>query len=97
MAILIGGIIAAVIGAVWLVLWWCPFLELLAGIVPVVLILGGAMAVYFGIDEIRFPPPQAPPAPEPKETAAARPEAPEQTPPAPVAEGDQGEGPDRAP
>ena len=74
MAILIGGIVAVVIGAVWAAIWWCSLLELLVALIPPVLILGGAIAIYFGIDEIRYPAPQAPPAYTPKEETQPLPE-----------------------
>jgi hypothetical protein len=50
---LVGGIVATVIGAVLLVVWWKFFVWLLAGAVPAILILGGALAIYIGIDELR--------------------------------------------
>lgn len=50
---LVGGIVATVIGAVLLVVWWKFFLWLLAGAVPAILILGGALAIYIGIDELK--------------------------------------------
>jgi len=52
MKVLIGGIIAAVLGLIGLVIWWEPFIELLQGGIPVVLLLGGALAVYVGFDEM---------------------------------------------
>ncbi|MGQ9656087.1 MAG: hypothetical protein ACUVXD_18690, partial [Thermodesulfobacteriota bacterium] len=50
---LVGGIVATVIGAVLLVVWWKFFVWLLAGAVPAILILGGALAIYIGIDELK--------------------------------------------
>lgn len=53
MAALVGGIVATILGAVLLVVWWKHFLVLLAGGIPLVLILGGALAIYIGVDEIK--------------------------------------------
>jgi hypothetical protein len=67
MAILIGGILAVIVGAVWSVVWCSHLFTLLAAVVPPFLIVGGAIAIYFGIDEIRYPPPKMPGPYEPKE------------------------------
>ncbi|MCK9273776.1 MAG: hypothetical protein M0P57_01680 [Syntrophales bacterium] len=53
MQVMIGGIIAAVIGLIGLIIWWKPFLIILAGGVPIALLLGGALAIYVGYDELR--------------------------------------------
>jgi hypothetical protein len=53
MAALVGGIVATILGVVLLVVWWSYFIQLLAGAVPLVLVLGGALAIYIGIDEIK--------------------------------------------
>jgi phosphate/sulfate permease len=53
MKTLIGGAIAAALGLVGLVIWWGQFLMVLAGIVPVILLLGGALAIYLGFDELK--------------------------------------------
>ncbi|TFG93299.1 MAG: hypothetical protein E4H15_01665 [Syntrophobacterales bacterium] len=53
MKVLIGGAIAAVLGLVGLVIWWEPFLTLLAGGIPIALLLGGALAIYVGLDEMK--------------------------------------------
>jgi len=93
MVILIGGIVAVIIGAVWAVIWWCPMLEFLAAVIPPVLILGGAIAIYFGVDEIRYPPPQVPPAYEPKEPTPPTPEPSKESATAGPAEGEKEQGP----
>jgi len=51
--ILIGGAVAAVIGLIGLSVWWKPFLQLLAGAIPVALLLGGGLALYLGFDELK--------------------------------------------
>ncbi len=52
MKVLIGGVVAAVLGLLGLVIWWEPFLALLAGGIPIALLLGGALAIYVGFDEM---------------------------------------------
>ena len=53
MKTLIGGAIFAALGLIGLVIWWGQFLMVLAGIVPAMLLLGGALAIYLGFDELR--------------------------------------------
>jgi hypothetical protein len=53
MKTLIGGAVAAALGLVGLVVWWGQFLMVLAGIIPAMLLLGGALAIYLGFDELK--------------------------------------------
>ena len=53
MAALVGGIVATIVGIVLIVVWWGSFLVILKGGIPIVLVLGGALAIYIGVDEIR--------------------------------------------
>ncbi|MDD5476013.1 MAG: hypothetical protein PHU03_05820 [Syntrophales bacterium] len=53
MQVLIGGIVAAVVGFLGVIVWWKQFLILLAGGIPIALLLGGALAIYVGYDEVR--------------------------------------------
>ena len=53
MKTLIGGVIAAALGLIGLVVWWGQFLMVLAGIIPAMLLLGGALAIYLGFDELK--------------------------------------------
>ncbi len=53
MSLLIGGVIATVLGLVSLIFCWTEFINLLKGTLPISLFLGGALAVYVGIDEIQ--------------------------------------------
>lgn len=53
MSLLIGGAVSAIIGLLGLILWWVDFLVILKGGVPIILILGGILAVYIGLDEIQ--------------------------------------------
>jgi hypothetical protein len=53
MKILLGGIVALIIGFVGLAFWWFEFLRVLKGVVPIIFVLGGALAVYLGIEDIK--------------------------------------------
>jgi hypothetical protein len=53
MSLLIGGVIIAVLGLISLIFWWADFMIILRGAFPISLLLGGALAVYVGIDEIQ--------------------------------------------
>jgi hypothetical protein len=53
MSLLTGGAIAAVIGLISLIFWWGDFIDLLQGALPIFLLLGGALAIYVGFDEIQ--------------------------------------------
>jgi phosphate/sulfate permease len=53
MKTLIGGAIAAALGLIGLVVWWSQFLDVLAGILPAMLLLGGGLAIYLGFDELK--------------------------------------------
>jgi uncharacterized membrane protein len=53
MTALLGGIGALIVGFILLVVWWSAFIEILKGAIPVIFILGGALAIYIGIDEIK--------------------------------------------
>jgi hypothetical protein len=53
MKTLIGGAIAALLGLIGLAIWWQPFLQLLTGTIPVGLLLGGSLALYLGLDELK--------------------------------------------
>jgi hypothetical protein len=48
-----GGLAALVLGIIGIIIWWGPFLQLLTGAVPIILILGGALAAYLGFEEIK--------------------------------------------
>jgi hypothetical protein len=53
MSLLIGGIIFSVLGLISLIFWWGDFMIIIRGAFPISLLLGGALAVYVGIDELQ--------------------------------------------
>ena len=53
MTALVGGLVAVALGLIGLGLWWREFLILIAGALPLLLLLGGALAVYLGFEETK--------------------------------------------
>ena len=53
MTALIGGLIALILGFIGISIWWGYFLKALAAGIPIILILGGALATYLGIEELK--------------------------------------------
>lgn len=53
MKTLIGGAIAAVLGIIGIMAWHEEFFMVLAGVIPIMLLLGGALALYLGFDELK--------------------------------------------
>jgi hypothetical protein len=53
MAVFAAGLAALVLGIIGIFALWVEFLDVLKGTVPVMLILGGALAAYLGFEEIR--------------------------------------------
>ncbi len=53
MKVFLGGIGAAFLGIVGMFVFMGPFLHLLAGAIPLMLLAGGAMAAYLGYDEVK--------------------------------------------
>ena len=53
MAVFSGGLIALVLGVIGIIGWCSEFILLLKGAVPLMLILGGALAAYLGFEEIK--------------------------------------------
>jgi len=53
MSLLIGGIISAIFGLISLIFCWSDFMTLVKGAFPIFLMLGGALAIYVGIDELQ--------------------------------------------
>ena len=50
---LAGGLIALILGIIGIIAWWPYFVKALAAGIPVVLLLGGALATYLGIEELK--------------------------------------------
>lgn len=53
MPLLFGGAVAAVLGLIGLISWWSHFIELIKGGLPLILLLGGILAMYIGFDDIQ--------------------------------------------
>ncbi len=53
MKVFLGGIGAAFLGIIGMFVFMGPFLHLLAGAIPLMLLAGGAMAAYLGYDEVK--------------------------------------------
>jgi small neutral amino acid transporter SnatA (MarC family) len=53
MSLLVGGAVSAVLGLIGFFFWWTDFVTILRGGVPILLVLGGILAVYIGFDEIQ--------------------------------------------
>jgi len=75
MTALIGGLVAVALGLISLGFFWKDFLSLLAGTIPLLLLLGGALAVYLGYEEakdklFKKPEPQPQPYEPPKVSEA---------------------------
>jgi len=50
---LVGGLVALILGIIGIIVWWGYFLKALMAGVPIMLLLGGALATYLGIEEIK--------------------------------------------
>ncbi|MFC1883915.1 hypothetical protein ACFL2O_04000 [Thermodesulfobacteriota bacterium] len=53
MAALAGGLISLLLGIILMIAWWDYFIKALMAGIPVILILGGALAAYLGYEEIK--------------------------------------------
>lgn len=53
MVVFAGGLAALVLGIIGIIAWCTEFILLLKGAVPLMLILGGALAAYLGFEEIK--------------------------------------------
>ena len=51
MAALVGGVVSLVLGIIGIIIFWGYFVKALAAGIPVLLLLGGALATYLGIEE----------------------------------------------
>ncbi len=53
MKTLIGGAIGAVLGVIGIAVFFDSFLQIIAGTLPALLLLGGGLALYLGFDELK--------------------------------------------
>jgi hypothetical protein len=53
MVSLVGGIIALILGIIFIIQWFGLFIKGLMATLPALCILGGALAAYLGIEELR--------------------------------------------
>jgi hypothetical protein len=53
MSLLIGGIVSVIVGVIGFSFWWSAFITILQGGIPIMLILGGILAVYVGLDAMQ--------------------------------------------
>jgi len=53
MKILVGGIVALILGVAGLILWWADFLQVLKGAIPILLLIGGVLGIYLGIEDVK--------------------------------------------
>ena len=53
MKTLISGLVAVIVGLFGIILCWSQFLNLLAGGITLLLLLGGALAIYLGYEEAK--------------------------------------------
>jgi arginine exporter protein ArgO len=53
MSLFIGGIVSVIFGVIGFSLWWSDFVVILRGGIPILLILGGVLAVYIGLDAMQ--------------------------------------------
>ncbi len=53
MKMLLIGIVALIIGVIGLIGWWSDFLRILKGVIPIIFVLGGALAIYQGIEDTK--------------------------------------------
>lgn len=53
MSLLIGGIVSVILGVIGFSFWWSAFITILQGGIPILLILGGILAVYVGLDAMQ--------------------------------------------
>lgn len=50
---LVGGVVSLFLGIILIIVFGREFIDLLQGGVPIMLILGGALATYLGVEEIK--------------------------------------------
>lgn len=53
MSLLISGVVAVILGVIGFSVWWSDFVIILKGGVPIMLMIGGILAVYVGLDAMQ--------------------------------------------
>jgi ABC-type multidrug transport system fused ATPase/permease subunit len=53
MSLLLGGVVSVIVGLLGLIFWWSDFVIILKGGIPIIIVLGGILAVYIGLDELQ--------------------------------------------
>ncbi|MBP8646281.1 MAG: hypothetical protein KBH99_09190 [Syntrophobacteraceae bacterium] len=53
MKVFVGGLVAAFLGLIGIFAFFGQFLQLMAGAIPLMLLVGGVMAAYLGYDEVK--------------------------------------------
>lgn len=53
MSIFIGGCMALILGIIGIIIWWSHFVAILQGVIPIMLIFAGALAVYLSYDQLK--------------------------------------------
>ena len=53
MWIILGGVVAIILGVLGLIKWWLLFLKALAALVPFILVVGGIFAIIIGISSVK--------------------------------------------
>lgn len=53
MPVLLGGAASIFLGLIGLFFWWKDFFTILKGGIPIALLIGGALAVFVGLDELK--------------------------------------------
>jgi len=53
MKVFVGGIAAAFLGLLGIIIWHHAVLKIILGAIPLILLLGGLMAGYLGYDEVK--------------------------------------------
>lgn len=53
MTLVIGGAVSAILGLIGLIFWWDAFFMIIRGGLPIIMLLGGILAVYVGVDDIQ--------------------------------------------
>ncbi len=53
MKVFVGGVAAAFLGFLGIIIWYDAVFRFIGGAIPLILLLGGLMAAYLGYDEVK--------------------------------------------